>query len=370
MHGLRLVAAVALMVATNRSLDAQAQWRLQELFRLGGADEGLASFNDIRDFELDARGQVWVLDFQTQTLRLFGADGSPIRQLARKGRGPGELTNANGIRRAPDGRMVLRDHSNNRFTVFAADGSALPSVAMQSFGYGYVWEAAFDAESRLVEIMTVRRDTSYKQALVRHSRDFARADTMFLPERCGDLPPPRMGVRGRRGFAGIPYEPRLAFSVGTDGSFWCAHTDEYSLKRMPFGGSAVDRSLTLTNLARIPIAAAERDSALVAFDSFMVRIGGATDPFDRGSIKRDRGQLIGFVPDDVGRMWVLRQLPSRRYEFDVWDVAGSRRLAVVPVQASAGAFPRIRVRGDRLAILAFDDDDLPVIVVYRILGSR
>lgn len=370
MQGLRLLVAVVLTLATNRSLGAQAQWRLEELFRLGGADEGLASFNDIRDFQLDGRGQVWVLDFQTQTLRLFGADGSPIRELARKGRGPGELMNANGIRRAPDGRMILRDHSNRRFTLFAADGGALPSVAMQSFGYGYLWEASFDAQSRLVEMMTVRRDTSYTQALVRHSRDFARADTMFPPERCGDLPPPRMGVRGQRGFAGIPFEPRVIVTVGGDGSLWCAHNDEYSLQRIPFGGNAVDRRLTLTNLPRIPIAVSERDSALVAFDSFMVRIGGAADPFDRGSIKRDRGQLIGIVPDDVGRMWALRQQPNRRYALDVWDVAGSRRLAVVPVQANAGAYPRIRVRGDRLAILAFDEDDLPVIVVYRIHASR
>ncbi len=359
-----------LSVSLTSSVQAQARWQLQELFRLGGADEGLASFNDIRDFQLDALGQVWVLDFQTQSLRLFGADGDPLRELARKGRGPGELQNANGIRRASDGRMVLRDHSNNRFAIFAADGSALPSVSMQSFGFGYLWEAAFDAESRLTELMTVRRDTSYTQALVRHSRDFARADTMFLPERCGDLPPPRPGVRGRRGFAGIPFEPRIIFTVGADGAFWCANTDEYSLHRVPFGARTADRSLTLTNLPRIPITAAERDSALNAFEGFLTRIGGATDPFDRSSIKRDRGPLIGFVPDDAGRMWVLRQLQNRRFELDVWDVAAGRRVAVAPLESATGSFPRIRVRGDRLAILALDEDELPVIVVYRIVTAR
>jgi hypothetical protein len=83
-------------------------------------------------------------------------------------------------------------------------------------------------------------------------------------------------------------------------------TDTHSLRRR------LTARFSLTNLPRIPITATERASTLSAFEGFLTRIDGATNPFDRGSIKRDRGPLVGFVADDAGRMWVLRQLQNRR----------------------------------------------------------
>lgn len=347
-------------------VEAQARWRLQELYRVGDAEEGLGSFNNVRDFQLDASNQLWVLDFQTRSLRLFGADGAPLKELARRGQGPGEISNANGFRPAPDGRMVMRDHSNARFNVYARDGSPLPSVTAMSYGYGYLWDAAFDRQGRLVELATVRKGEEYVRALLRWSADFARADTMNLPATaCSELPPPRNGIRGRQGFAGYPFEPRIIWSIDGDGAFWCANTDEYRIRRIPFGAASHDRELTLANLPRIPIPNAERDSAIRALEEFLTRIGGATDPWDKGSVKRDIGPLQGFTADDQGRLWVLRELPGRRFEFDVWDRSG-RRLAVVPVQTRRSFSPIVRIRGDRLALLTLDDDDVPVIVVHRI----
>lgn len=119
------VAVICLTASATNSAPAQAAWRLVEVTRIGGADEGLASFNSIRDVQLDASGQVWVLDFQAKSLRLFAADGKPIRELARSGMGPGEIANSNGFRRMPDGRMILRDHNASRLTVFAPDGKYL-----------------------------------------------------------------------------------------------------------------------------------------------------------------------------------------------------------------------------------------------------
>lgn len=369
MRARALIVLVLLSLVAAPTLGAQARWRLQELYRVGDADEGLGSFNNIRDFQLDARNQLWVLDFQTRTLRLFGADGTPIKELARRGQGPGEIANANGFRPTPDGRMVMRDHSNARFNVYAADGTPLPSVTAMSYGYGYLWDAAFDGQGRLVEMATVRKGEEYERALLRWSTDFARADTMNLPATaCSPLPPPRNGIRGRQGFAGYPFEPRLAWTIDADGAFWCANTDEYRIRRFAFGATAHDRELTLPNQPRIPIPNAERDSAIRALEEFLTRIGGATDPWDKGSVKRDIGPLQGFTADDQGRLWVLRELPGRRFEFDVWDRAG-RRIAVVPVQARRSFAPIYRIRGDRLALLTQDDDDVPVVVVHRIVAT-
>lgn len=361
------LAGVVGVVGVAMPLEAQARWRLQEVARVGGADEGLASFNGIRDVQIDGEGRIWVLDFQMQSLRLFAADGTPIRELARKGKGPGELANANGFRRAPDGRMIVRDHSNARLAVYAPDGSVLTHHTAISSGYGYRWDAAVDGQGRLIEIMTVRRGEEFTRALVRHAADFSGADTLELPTTCSDLPPPKAGIRGRNGFVSFPLEPRVVATLAEDGAFWCANTDEYRLRRFTPGRSAHDRELVRT-VPRVPVPAAERDSLIRGTEAFLERIGGAVEPWDKGSVRRDRGALLGFEGDDQGRLWVMRELAGGRFEFDVWDAAG-RHVATLPVTTRREYMPLFRVRGDRLVIVTPDEDDLPTIFVYRILTS-
>lgn len=360
-----LVALTALgTLATPSFSEAQARWRLQEVARIGGGDEGLASFSDIRDFQLDDEGRVWVLDFQTQSLRLFAADGTPVREIARKGKGPGEITNTNGIRRAPDGRMIMRDHSNGRLAIFAADGRSAGHHLMQSFGYGYRWDAVVDAQGRLHEIATVRRGEEYERAVLRHAPGFATADTSEAPQTqaCSDLPAPPPAIRGKEGFAGMPFEPGIIMNFAADGAYWCGNTDEYRIRRFAFGAKSHDRELALT-LPRTPIPAAARDSAIKGVEAFLVKIGGAVEPWDKGAVRRDRGQLRWFESDDHNRMWVLRETPSKQSELDVWDTQG-KRIAVIPVDMRGSTL--FRIRGDRLALVTLDEDDLPTIVVYRI----
>ena len=105
----------ALAVALAARAEAQPRWRLVEELRIGGADSGAASLNDVRDIALGARGQIYVFDYQAQEIRLFDAGGKFVRLVGRKGAGPGEFTQPNGIRTAPDGSLWVNDHSNARF---------------------------------------------------------------------------------------------------------------------------------------------------------------------------------------------------------------------------------------------------------------
>lgn len=359
---LGVVAAAVLVLSSTAH--AQTRWQVTELARIGGGDEGLASFSDIRDLQLDAKGQVWVLDFQTQTLRLFGADGSPIKEVARKGRGPGELGNTNGFRRAPDGRMFVRDHSNNRISFFAATGAAAGQQSYPSFSYGWRWEAAVDPRGRLHELTTMRRGEERERVVVRSSPDFASADTAGAPTRCTDETIPMALIRGQNGFASIPFAAQLMVGFASTGSIWCGSSADYRLRRFPFGASAHDLEITL-NAPRLRIAAAVRDSAIAATEQFLVRIGGALEPWDKGDVPRDRSSMLGFHSDDQNRLWVARETPGGPTEFDVWDMTG-RRIATVAPGVKLPPSPLFRVMGDRLAVVILDEDDLPTIVVYRI----
>jgi len=344
---------------------AQARWRLQEIARIGGADEGLASFNQIGDIHLGADGKVWVLDFQTQSLRLFGADGAPIKEVARRGRGPGELARANGVRPGPDGRMYVRDYSNVRIAVYDADGTTLTSHLVAASGYGWLWDGGVDAQHRVVERTTVRRGEEYVTVILRRSADFASADTTEVPARCA-IPNERKGsIQGKSGFVAVPFAPRLLMKFGRSGATWCGSTDEYRLRRFAWGSPAAELELTRA-VPRVPIAKAERDAEIARVDSFLVRIGGPVDPWKPSEVARDRGPVVAFEADDQDRLWVLRELPNGQTEFDVWDTRG-RHIASLPSPLKYGFLPLFRVHGDRVAMVVLDEDDLPTIVVSRIV---
>jgi hypothetical protein len=334
-----------------------------ELARFGGDDEGLASFNAIRDLQIGVDGRIWVLDFQAQSLRLFGADGSPVKEVARKGAGPGELANSNGFRITPDGQVIARDHSNGRYSFYSPAGEFAGQHIQPSSGYGFRWDAAIDRQGRLVELMSVQRGQQRLRVIVRHSADFAKADTADTPTTCSDLPAPSPGIRGRNGFAGLPFEPRIISVFTPDGASWCANTDEYRIRRFAFGAKAHDRELHAT-VPRIPISEVERDSAIAGVERFLERIGGALEPFDKGKVRRDRGQLLWFEGDDQGRLWVMRETPAGQVELDIWDAG--RRIGVLPMGSRKGAYPLYQVRGDRLAIVKLDEDELPTIFLYRV----
>lgn len=97
--------------------------RLVEEVRLGGLDDPLASFGHVAGIAIDERGVIWVADGQSAEVRRFSSDGRFLGMVGRKGEGPGEFGGISGIKRMPDGRMVVWDAHQGRFSFFADDGS-------------------------------------------------------------------------------------------------------------------------------------------------------------------------------------------------------------------------------------------------------
>ncbi len=60
----------------------------------------------------------------------FSANGTFDRTIGRRGAGPGELSNAEGIVFASDGALWVRDAANARYSRFDADGTALDTWTM------------------------------------------------------------------------------------------------------------------------------------------------------------------------------------------------------------------------------------------------
>ena len=74
---------------------------------LDGPEELL--FGIIYSITVDGDGRVFVLDGQAQHIRVFDWEGVYVETVARRGEGPGELSNASSVAVLPDGRVMAHE---------------------------------------------------------------------------------------------------------------------------------------------------------------------------------------------------------------------------------------------------------------------
>ena len=74
---------------------------------LDGPEEYL--FGSIYSITVDDDGRVFVLDGQARDIRVFDAEGTYVATVARRGEGPGELSNASSVAVLPDGRVIAHE---------------------------------------------------------------------------------------------------------------------------------------------------------------------------------------------------------------------------------------------------------------------
>ncbi len=114
-----------LVVRTTGAVPDAGTHTLTELWRVGDVDgaDSTISFGGINGFALHADGTVAVFDVTGPTLRTYDAQGQYVRTIGRKGAGPGEYSQSNGVTYLNDGRLALWDPSTARVTLYNTDGS-------------------------------------------------------------------------------------------------------------------------------------------------------------------------------------------------------------------------------------------------------
>jgi len=90
-----------------------------------GADEYM--FGRINDIYVDQRA-IYVVDGDVPAVRVYDLDGEHVRDLGRRGQGPGEYVRPIHVGAAVDGRVFVVDQGMRRINVYGADGAPLADV--------------------------------------------------------------------------------------------------------------------------------------------------------------------------------------------------------------------------------------------------
>ena len=132
------------IVNNERPPEALAHWRTERALTIGQLDGPQEySFGQIADVDVDARGQVFVLDRQARHAMVYDRDGRFRFRVGGAGEGPGEFSRAAAsIRVGPLDSIMILDFWQMRLTVFGPLGTLARTLPLR-FGrpgpYQFHW---------------------------------------------------------------------------------------------------------------------------------------------------------------------------------------------------------------------------------------
>lgn len=370
------IAALALTATIPNTNQPAAQnalttWRVTELWRVDGSESG-EPFGDLRDYAIGKDGSMWTLDFKDQNLRHFDANGKSTGVVGRKGAGPGEMRNANGIVVQTDGSVWVVDPSNARLTVFDATGKFRTQYSNPTGGYGYRWEAWIDRKTG--DLMD--QFLNQKAGAGSSSMDWRRVnlkgtvrDTISRPS-CAAANAPRIFYRGETKGKGstsgsYPFTNGGGMAPDGYGGMWCATPESKRVALVRIGKGDTIAS-TSVDILPMRVEKAERDAEISKIQKRLATY--ATNDFDPSKVPSTKPGISSLTVDDDGRLWVqhARNGNERAVTFDVHDRTGKHLARVrFPSLPSAEGLP-IRARGNNVWLAVRDDDDVLSIAKFSL----
>lgn len=345
-------------------------WTLTEDLRLGRIEGSTPdAFGEIRRYDVDEGGRIFILDGDAREVRVFGADGSHLRTLGGPGEGPGEFSQPWGLQVDASGRLWVVDMGNQRYSIWSAEGGLVDE--MRRFGSGNVapWPGTVLDDGRVVDVEYRTVDGERQRRLIVY--DASGEEQGLVPFSSWQRPTFVAQTESSRTTASVPFSPRVVRALGRDGTLWTGISDAYRI---------VHRKLMDPDTLRIiekaydpvDVTGSEADAATERL-AWFERQGGTVD---RSRIPSEHPAYQDFFVDDQGFLWVLPTLPRegqvteetlyapRPPVFDVFDERGVRlgRLeAPVPLRQP-------RVVGAHLYGVTVDDLGVNYLVRFRIEG--
>ena len=390
----------------------------EEVFRIGSGmalmGEEWEQFGDVQQVAFDGAGRLYVFDEQAQRLFVVGTDGTLIREIGRKGEGPGEFRNAADYVALEDGRVAVADMDHRAYHLFDASGDF---ERMVRFGGDPSYTAIGThmqlrgTDALVTSMAGGRRSISVRT--VEGVTPTERPDPTSQPIERVDLSGEEIvkdtiveawlprggtgwGVRHTASGGVSVYEntrrpeftPELHWGVLPNGTVAFSDSSTYAIK-IAAAGTGVERILTRP-LPPEPVTdrlvEAEKDRRLKRLaatadeDLGGLRMGGAAigDPRKQRQRQRERIENMRFFTEvpvirDLhtswdGMIWVLRrgEEPASDGPIDVIDMVGRY---VGSYRTGATEIPDAFGPNGLVAFIEWNELDVQTVVVRRLAGS-
>ncbi len=345
-------------------------WRLEPELALGDEDGPEPFiFASISGVEADAQGRIYVLDRESNTLKIFSPAGEHVRTVGREGGGPGEYRQANGLRWLSPDTLLVVDQRGERYSILDKEGGFVRSVNRQLQFYGWMFSG------------DVVGDRVYEHAFVGHGTPELRPALQGIPLRATDtlaardtvsLPPPpgnpedrTFVVRTKQGgmTMSVPFAPGSVAVLDPTGHLWLGHGDAFRLVQTTLAGDTTREVIldaTPTPVSDQELAEWEQGESVKEFRER----GGH---IDMARIPRVKPFFEGVYPDPQGNLWVSIPAGPLETVFAVFD-SGGRYLGRV----QTAGFRRNRyippaARNGRLYLAGQDSLDVPKVYTFRVV---
>ena len=363
-----VIAAGVVMLGGARSAVAQHVTSLDEPTTAYG--EPFSLIGGIR--ELDD-GRVLVSDALEEKLYVLDAELKGAETISRKGQGPDEYRQPDGLFAWPGDSTMMVDLGNGRMTIIGSDygfGRTVPVVQTEEMGLQIIIPEGVDGAGYLY----------YEPrggGMIRDSADIVRwrsdSETEAEPVvriKLRDVTERTSGGANdmRQEIRPVPLSPEDGWSVGPDGSVAVVRAGDYHVDWVRPDGSVVSGSPVPFD--PVPVEAADKEAWAedLAANGMMMMVSNENGQMN-ASMRRGGGRTPGvdgfawpevkppFAPESVrvdpaGYVWVERHVPAGDSPvLDVFDGEGNQVASLaIPVRSSLRAF------GDGTLYLTRRDD--------------
>ncbi|MBN2170953.1 MAG: hypothetical protein JW819_06520 [Candidatus Krumholzibacteriota bacterium] len=294
---------------------------LEELWRLGGdSDDENQFFGLLAGLDVDAAGNLYLLDAQLHVVKVFAPDGAYLRSLGREGEGPGEFRRPAGLFVRDDGVVGVAQGAPGKIVLIHPDGTPagefpLPQTEEKmQFVYG--------ARAAGEDLLVVLAGNTYTPGKINQLRRLARV-----------APDGTEKAVYTTGLRVLDMEQRLVEETmwgagfeqnwlqGDDGTVYAMETwGEYAISAWPPGGG---KRIVTRDLPARRRTDAELDEVREIMQVFINHFQGS-----RPVLSETAPRVFSYYVLPGGSLWVqndrtLQDLPAGALGvFDVFDAQG------------------------------------------------
>lgn len=312
-----------------------------------GVKEGPAeyTFSQIQDVDVDAEGNIYVLDQRETQVKVFDATGLYLRTIGRKGQGPGEIQMPVLVQVTKQGELLVYDYALSRANFYSLEGVFI----RQGSPRRPLMPIAMDSRGSLVGYEILAPPPIGGKLLKRYDPDLLQAKQIAQDEQ-GQ---PKTFDIGK---------PAIYACLGPHDELVWGHSEKYVLNSVDPAGETV----------RV----VQRD-----YDPVSITLPDRTEYEERYAEPVRHGMSIkfrehypafcGLSVDEEGRLFVKTYEradgESRRNVFDIYDPEG-RYLVKTVIMADLNE--RSAWKNNKLYTIEMDELGFPTIVRYRVAWNQ